>query len=300
MLTLKTRYFRTHKKAESLDDCQDAYAVNENAARYAIADGATRSFFPKWWAELLVRHFCETETLALDKTNWAEWLHPIQHEWYQKVSERVKARDLFYLTNSFNAKDPATSTFIGVEFNKVKAEWHAMVIGDSCLFHHTGTELKSYLVDSSESFTNRSEALASFADKNHYTPEFIGGEVSPGDTLILATDALAKWILEHREAGKFDRALAQLKAIKTDDAFSTFVDEGRVDEDIRLVNDDVALVLISVEEVAEDELEGFFPEEVQADSVLLRLLFWGVLATGAFGILVWFLILLWRFLKKDD
>ena len=283
MITLTTRSFVNQKKAESLDDCQDASAVNEDTARYAIADGATRSFFPKWWAELLVTHFCETETLSLDKANWAEWLHPIQHEWYQKVSERVKAQNLFYLTNSFNAKDPATSTFIGLEFDKVKAEWQAMIIGDSCLFHWTGTELKSYLIDSSECFTNRPEALASFADKNPYTPEFISGDVKTGDTLILATDALAKWILEHKESGKLDQVLAQLKAIKTPDAFSAFVEEAREDEDIRLVNDDVTLMLISVDK-----------------SPPPRLLFWGILATGAFGILVWFLLLFWRFLKSND
>ena len=291
MITLTTRSFVTHKKAESLDDCQDASAVNENTARYAIADGATRSFFPKWWAELLVRHFCETETLSLDKANWAEWLHPIQHKWYQKVSERVKSRNLFYLTNSFNANDPATSTFIGLEFDKLKAEWQAMIIGDSCLFHYTDTELKSYLIDNSEFFTNRPEALASFADKNHYTPEFISGDVKPGDTFILATDALAKWILEHKESGRLDQALAQLNAIKTEDAFSTFVDEARKAEDIRLVNDDVTLMLISVEKSQ---------REIPPDPVFSRLLFWGILATGAFGIFVWFLILLWRFLKRDD
>ena len=59
MIKLTSKSFITHKKAESQDDCQDAWCENEELGRYAVADGATRSFFPKEWAELLVEHFCE-------------------------------------------------------------------------------------------------------------------------------------------------------------------------------------------------------------------------------------------------
>ena len=64
----------------------------------------------------------------------------------------------------------------------------------------------------------------------------------------MATDALAKWILEHKETGKLDAALDKLKAIKTDEQFYQFVHEARHDEATRLVNDDVTLMLISVED----------------------------------------------------
>ena len=71
MLILKVFPFITHKKAEeSPDDCQDAIKVNEDTSRYAVADGATRSFFPKWWAELLVEHFCEVPDLFLNEESW--------------------------------------------------------------------------------------------------------------------------------------------------------------------------------------------------------------------------------------
>ena len=142
MITLKVDSFITHKKAESLDDCQDAIRVNEADSRYAVADGATRSFLPKQWAELLVERFCEMPNLSLSEENWKEWLIPIQEAWYKQVEERVKVGGQFYLTNPFNAREPAVSTFVGLEVEKTKREWRAVVVGDSCLFHKIAVDLE--------------------------------------------------------------------------------------------------------------------------------------------------------------
>ena len=49
---------------------------NDEKGRYAIADGATRSFFPKEWATLLVEHFCESTDFSLAKTDWRDWIGP--------------------------------------------------------------------------------------------------------------------------------------------------------------------------------------------------------------------------------
>ena len=299
MIKLTASSFITHKEAETLADCQDAWDLNDEKGRYAIADGATRSFFPKEWATLLVKHFCESADLSLVKTAWRDWIGPIQQKWYEQVEEKVKERNLFYLTNSFNAKESAVSTFIGIEFNKDNGAWRAMIVGDSCLFHKSDSGFKSYLIENSADFTNRPEVFASFAKDNHSEPSFESGHAKPGDILILATDALAKWILEHKEAGKLDAALNTLKAVETDEQFHQFVHKARHDEVIRLVNDDVTLMLISVEEAhkqEETELEVLSeaqtrePTQRQQDA-LLRTLFWGILA-GVFAFFIRFIILL--------
>ncbi|MCY4552603.1 MAG: protein phosphatase 2C domain-containing protein [Candidatus Poribacteria bacterium] len=255
MITLKVSYFITHKKAENLDSCQDAVKVNENIARYAIADGATRSFFPKQWAELLVNHFCGMTDLILSQENWKEWLVPIQEEWYKYVEERVKKRNQFYLTNSLNTREPAVSTFIGLEVDKTISEWQAVIIGDSCLFHISDSGLKSYLIEKLEDFTIRPEAFASFPERHQGAPQFIRGEIRSGDMFILATDALAKWILEHEEVANLDGVLNQFRQIVDGESFNQFVHKERDNEDIRLVNDDVTLMLIWVEECESFEIE---------------------------------------------
>ena len=298
MIRLAASSFITHKEAETPEDCQDACAQNDGKGYYAIADGVTHSFFPKEWAALLVEHFCDNTDLSVAKTDWRAWIAPIQQKWYEQIEEKVSERNLFYLTNSFNTREPAAATFIGIEFNKDNTEWKAMIVGDSCLFHQNDSGFKSYLIKDSARFTNNPGFFASFAKDNHSEPTFIYGNANPGDTFILATDALAKWILEHEETGKLDAALDRLKVMETDEKFCQFVHEARRDEAIRLVNDDVTLMLISVEDSQSPEYTG--PEVLsethtqgpsQQQDLLLRILSGGIFA-GVFAFLVGFIILL--------
>ena len=245
VLKLTVKGFITHKQAETMDDCQDAMAVDENVGRYAIADGATRSFMSKPWAALLVKHFCKITRLSLTEDNWKEWLRPVQQEWYQQVEKEVKMLKRYWLTNSFNTQESATSTFIGLEIDKVTSEWKAIIIGDSCLFHLGDSGFKSYLIKDSAGFTNRPNAFTSFEKDNHHDPILVTGDVKPGNTFILATDALAKWILAHKEVGKLETVCDALKDIETDIEFHKFVETERNSESMRLVDDDVTLMIIS-------------------------------------------------------
>ena len=75
-------------------------------ARFAVADGATRSFFPKEWAELLVEHFCEESIPYPTENNWRSWIKPIQEKWYVQAARKVEVRDVFFLNNRFILKGP--------------------------------------------------------------------------------------------------------------------------------------------------------------------------------------------------
>ena len=303
MIRLAASSFIIHKEAESLEDCQDACAQNNEKRRYAIADGVTHSFFPKEWAALLVEHFCDNTDLSVARTDWRAWIAPIQQKWYEQIKEKVCERNLFYLTNPFNSQESAASTFIGIEFSKDSGAWEAVIVGDSCLFHQSDSGFKSYPIENSADFTNRPEFFASFAKDNHSEPKFRHGKANPGDTFILATDALAKWILEHKEVGKLDTALDRLKAVKTDEQFCQFVHEARHDEAIRFVNDDVTLMLISVEDnqgPKETKLEVPLQTQTQEPTkqqqdLLSSVLFWGIFA-GVFMFFAGFTMLLLRLL----
>ncbi len=292
MIKLKARSFKTHKKEENEADCQDAYALNEEIGRYAVADGATLSFFPKKWAELLVDCFCYKRNfhLSLENENWKGWIEPIQQEWLEYVSKIVQESKAYMLVDRLSRLESALSTFIGIEFNRGKAEWKALIIGDSCLFHWSGSEFKSYPLQKLEDFPYRPNSFASFPKDNPVgdPPKIIGGKVSPGDIFILATDALSKWIIQHDK----DNVLERLKKIENSEQFEQFVDQAR-NEEIRLVNDDVTLMFISAEEseLSEDkeETENISSENVQPMSDLISFLFW-VMLIGVFGFVVGFII----------
>lgn len=170
---------KTHKENENISDCQDHYEISEKNNCFAIADGASQSFYPSIWAELLVNHFCENPDIndvydsyfltiidrlkdqyfrlfdlylhtlihqrQINQNNWKNWLQPIQEKWLLEVERRViKAKSEnspVWVTNQnrFNSRESATSTFIGLQFIGDKVK--VSIVGDSCLFMVEGDQL---------------------------------------------------------------------------------------------------------------------------------------------------------------
>lgn len=298
MIELKVKPFKTQKRGETRADCQDHCDHNEETGRYAVADGATLSFFPKEWAELLVNRFCypRNVNLSLKDENWEDWLEPIQQEWLESVSNTVQDSKSYILVDRLSQLESALSTFIGIEFNRDEGKWKALIIGDSCLFHHSGYEFESYLFKNLDDFPYRPNSFASFLKDNPIggPPKFFEGKASIGDVFILATDALAKWIIQHHEDDNIDSILDRLKQIENHEQFEQFVEQAR-NEEVRLVNDDVTLMLISVEdyEFSEDkeETNEYFFENIQPTSNIACFLFWSILV-GIFGFILGFIMLI--------
>ena len=261
MINLKVTHFKTHKKGDTLDNCQDAFAINQKIDRYAIADGATLSFFPKEWAELLVSHFCNPEEpdFSFENFNWCDWIKPIQQRWLEKVSKIVQENKSYLLVDRLSNYESALSTFIGMEFNKERDSWNAIVIGDSCLFHRNENESEfiSYPLKSLEDFQFRPNSFASFERDNPVgdSPKEYEGFAKPGDIFILATDALSKYIFMHNEIGKKDFIFKELLQIENPKHFEEFVKNAR-NAELKLVNDDVTLMVISVVEKINQEEDG--------------------------------------------
>jgi len=237
----KPRYFLLPKKAESAESCQDAGDINLQRGRYAIADGATRSFFPKEWARLLVARFCHDDdplnTKLFDHQEWPRWLQPVQEKWKEEIKKIVASLPAkkYYVKNRYAKKDPAAATFVGVQISASREgyEWQSMIIGDSCLFVVRANRLeKSYLIERSQEFGSHPESFASMPRYNKYEPRFINGTAKEGDVLILATDALAKWILMHHEKGSWAKAWHVLHQITTEDDFTALIDAARENREI--------------------------------------------------------------------
>ena len=256
-IELYVQSFRTHKEAETREDCQDAYSIQSRRGRYAIADGATQSFYPAQWAKLLVEHFCEdTDFLnrnILTQHEWSKWVEPIQQRWYEEIQQEVKKHQEHFIRNRFSMKESAVSTFVGIEFEddlseKKRLAWKVMIVGDSCLFQISENTFHSYLMKRSSDFSNQPEYFASFAKDNKYKPEFLHGNAKKGDVFLLATDALAKWILKAKERGQeyWQKFWNTLSLIHTQADFERFIENIRQDPQIPLENDDTTLIIISV------------------------------------------------------
>ena len=243
---------RTHKEMETISGCQDNFSYNEAKNCFAIADGATQSFYSSIWSKLLVEHFCENPDI--DKENWQEWLKPIQEKWLEEVKaelEIAKSGNNFAwieIQNCLSNFKSATSTFIGLQFIENQAK--ISIVGDSCLFIFRGNQLiQTHLLQDSTDFNYQPKYFGSRSKNNDYNPEFLDIELEykqDSDKLyfVLATDALAEYIFKYTEQQR--DILTILLTINSEQAFENFVKSARHNGTIKMKNDDVTLMILEV------------------------------------------------------
>ena len=267
-----TKEYITSKKEEPLENCQDAYAINHDLSRYAIADGATREFFSAKLAKELVKRFC----FDIDKTNrdifinndYEEWLEPIQKNWLSFVKNIMTGKVNFVVKNRFNRKDSGASTFVGLEVDRDKNRFKAMIIGDSCLFHIRDNKiLKVYLIEDDREFDNSPDFFFSrnikdmLIARKFTEPTIIDEVFEEGDYFLLATDAISKYLLKQKRLGRWEELWGNLEK-EDKNWYQNFIENKRTDKDDILDDDDVAIVIISTDiedektvELIKDEVE---------------------------------------------
>jgi hypothetical protein len=262
---------QTTKTAEAPEDCQDAWWHDASASRVAVADGVTRSFFSREWAWRLVRAFCEEPDARIllhsidDQGALTRWLAPLQSAWVDDVRERADAAGSggYLVRNRLEQRDSAGATLVGLEWTRHSkhVSWIAAIVGDSCLFHFTADGGRVSLpITSPEDFDSHPEALLSAVGQPQPRPRIEKGNAASGDLLVLATDALAKFLLAMDPATCRETVL-KLATTQSANAFDEWVVRARNQEaNKRLEDDDATLVAISIGE----QLPGFEAIEVAA------------------------------------
>jgi len=238
------------KEAELFYDCADRYAINQEKNKFAISDGVSKSFFPKVWAETLVRNWVENEW----KSD-VEYINTCQNDWLQTVTEIVnKPETKWFTKNAFNRKEAALATFVSLRFFKKKKEWFwkANALGDSFLFF-VPSNWKDFEKDvlklSSKIepivFDNFPDYLASIGTKHNGERQTSEKALSEG-TFFLMTDALAEWFLNEQ-----NNAIYKTAVWKSQTDFERFIVEERLS---KLGNDDSAILIIHIEDDKKDDI----------------------------------------------
>lgn len=229
-----------------MDEYEDAAAVRaeEWPVRAAVADGATESIFAQAWAETLVEGLCRTsvtpEALATALPDW-------QATWASAVADQADEMPWY---TAAKAQEGAFATLLGLELRS-DGRWRAVGIGDSVLFQlRDATLRRAWPYTDPEAFSNRPVLLSSRAHQEHPVPgavQAVAGRWRRGDTFLLATDAVAAWLLraeqpqEHRPGPRTDPPAARTWDA---DAFRDAVAAARADN--RLRNDDSTLLVLDV------------------------------------------------------
>ena len=124
--------------------------------------------------------------------------------------------------------------------------YRCITIGDSCIFHVSGSKMESFPYSDYRdlNFTPRlmwsGHGYPIGLSKDVEVPgmEVKYGRLKDGDTLILATDAISKWMLQNKTEKPW------LSILENADNWDSFV--GSLISSGKMRNDDVTIVFISV------------------------------------------------------
>jgi Protein phosphatase 2C len=227
--------------------------------RVIIADGASESLLAGRWA----RHLTEVFGTAPEDIGTAAGFTAA----YRRAAASWESVLAAYVRERADRNSPiqwyeepglargAHSTLLAAEFRRSPdgegAYWVAAALGDSCLFQVRWGELRDAVpVYDSAAFSNQPALLSSGGT----APEVLGrhltikaGDLRPGDTCYLATDALSAWFLRMAETGEsWQEPWRPLRFLDDGEQFSELIGKLRGDGAIR--DDDTTLVRVDVDQ----------------------------------------------------
>jgi len=237
------KVFSCPKLGNSLEEYEDAWAHRHARApvgiRVAVADGATESSFAKSWAALLAESYVRSELAGAE---FFARLKPARRLWRR----RLAGRPLPWFASE-KAEQGAFAAFLGVQIEAHKNRWTALAVGDCCLMQvdNAGKGMRvveAFPLQKSSQFTMSPYLIGSRSDGESLNEriQISKGSLRDGDMLLLATDAMAAWLLKQHEEG---RPLWKwlYRKLGTPESFAAMVAYGRK---TGLRNDDFTLVRV--------------------------------------------------------
>jgi hypothetical protein len=230
-LALHWRSFLVPKDGNAENECEDAVAGDPASGRFAIADGASESYASGDWARLLVDAYVTTGPSE-------NWLTAPQVAWKKQT---VGSALSWYAEEKFTHGGHATFLGLTVRKDEDSAEWEAIAAGDTCLFVVShGAILTSFPLSKSTEFSSTPTLLSSRGGKPTWIMD--RGTLCSGDVMVLATDALGRFLFESSEKNAF--AGRDLIGMEDEDDFALWVAATRATGSLK--NDDVALGVIEI------------------------------------------------------
>ncbi len=230
------------------DASEDAYAVDVEAGQVALADGASSAWRAGDWAAALVTAWTATpprRTRGGHAASFARWLDEVRATFTAEDRDEA-SREWFTEAAAQRGAHAALLALALTGFDGRRPRWRAFAVGDVCCFHVRADRLRVAIpIDDPERFTSHPDLLSSLPDAPTPDPVISDGELRAGDVLVLASDALAAFLLRLDAAGE---PVWQVVRDLDADRFTTLVTAG-ITEGL-LERDDTTLVRVALEEVA--------------------------------------------------
>jgi hypothetical protein len=228
------RVFSVPKREDTPNE--DRHCVSQDGSIYAISDGASVSYDPGPWAEILCRRFTENPDVS------KEWIDAAALE-YQAAYDR----EAMSWSQEASFDRGSSATLLGVVCSPDRQSIRVFSFGDSLLAFVVGGSVvttipyaspaefdRAPILFSTNLSENRSLDEEAFAKSWHDLT--IASHEAP--ILLLMTDAIGRWLLDQPEPSR----ISTLLEISDSDSFAQFVTRGRSDG--RLHRDDTTLIVI--------------------------------------------------------
>jgi len=233
----ETSIFSVQKSGNKEEENEDAYAIGKNGNLIAISDGASDSFSSRIWAQLLSKEFIDKPIDFNNKEVFLAWLESIQQKWLEKIDwEKLP----WFMKEK--AKGGDFASLLTLTISEERNRFISYAIGDSCLFIIRENKCLTFPIEKSNEFNNYPYLISSHSKNNVHVfgkIKMLDCEIRENDIIIMATDSMAKWILQEYEAGS--DVSTQLTKMDSE-LFKDFVKGLRRSKELR--NDDSTIILI--------------------------------------------------------
>ncbi len=214
------RCFMLAKEGKPLVECQDSYAMHNAYRCYAVADGVAGSFVPGPWARIIARGFVERNGKFANKEDFQAWLVDCSQLWQSWIENRWVPTMLAQREPNGNwqgnwrdeLQQGAQTTLIGcslvsnTEQHDLPTSATVFAVGNCEFFlfspNHGGSYeiAETFPFSDPNEFSTRPDTLdtvqrTELLERAWVRRKTMNINVFSGDLIVLATDALAKWLL---------------------------------------------------------------------------------------------------------
>lgn len=220
------------------------HQAGPQSLRICVADGATESAFARQWSQCICAAFTRYGPAITPSPDTADKLTLDCSAWLKRLRGRwdrcLQRRSLPWWAEQ-KALLGTWATFLGLEIttDASKLRMSACGVGDVCLFQVSdGRRISSWPISSYQEFANQPNLVGTICTKCDSVPR-ITLAVDSGNSFYIASDAIAKWLLEYETEHRW------MDLPLDDDAeFSNWIDLQRSTG--RLRNDDITLLRMRV------------------------------------------------------
>ncbi|MBA2677109.1 MAG: protein phosphatase 2C domain-containing protein [Ktedonobacteraceae bacterium] len=241
------RYWKSEHTEET---CEDAVGGKSAEGLFAVADGAGTTLFSDAWAEFLVQHFLTVPLLDADPFEVEWWVRMAQEEFKQQSPVQA---DLAWNAQQKVQNQGSYATLAALRFSEhtaahVRAE--LMAIGDSCIFIHRPSfkSIKSFPLQDARAFELAPICIPSkmgALNRDFQRFQAVPFDLLPHDVIVVATDAVAKWIISAgngRYSGQ-GTALGEIIS-QTPEFWPAFIQTRRANQE--MIDDDCTALVIEL------------------------------------------------------